>query len=245
MKPAIGTLRVCEDAAALARAGADMVCEVACRGSERTIIALSGGSTPKPLYELLAQEPVVRQLPWERTHWVLGDERFVPSDDPASNYGMMRRAFLSHVPAPAANVHPVDTDSGVDMEKAADEYEAMLKALYGADQLSAERPLLDLTLLGMGPDGHTASLIPGEPVVNEMTRWVAGVGHGRPEPRITLTFPVLDNSETVMFLVSGDEKRAMLDRVLSGDTSVPAGRIRATGEVIWLVDKAAAGRWAD
>jgi len=242
-KPEVGRLRVFEDLPALSRAAADFLCETAMRKTGPVRIALSGGETPKPMYELLAQDPVRRRLPWDRVHWILGDERFVAPSDPASNYGMARAAFLDHVPVPAENVHPVPT-AGLDLDQAAERYQATLKSLYGADTLRMDRPLLDLTLLGLGPDGHTASLLPGQPVLLENKRWVAPVPHGRPQPRVSLTYPALDSSRIVAFLVAGEEKREILDRVLSGDTSVPAGRIRPVGEVIWFVDKAAAGRWS-
>lgn len=243
MKPAFGTLRVCEDAADLARVGATYLCDLAANHQGSPIIALSGGNTPKPLYELLAQEPIKSRLPWDRAQWILGDERFVPPTDPASNYGMARAAFLSHVPVPPENVHPVETD-GVTLDEAAMRYEAMLKQLYGADTLDPRRPLLALTLLGLGDDGHTASLIPGQPVLREMKRWVAPVPKGRNEERITLTYPALDSSAVVAFLVSGEAKRDILDKILSGDTNFPAAHIRPVGEVIWFADRAAAGRWA-
>jgi 6-phosphogluconolactonase len=243
MKPAVGTLRIYEDLAALSRAAADFLCETAVRKPGQVRIALSGGSTPKPTYELLAEDPVRRRLPWDRVHWVFGDERFAPASDPDSNYRMAQTAFLAHVPVPEPNVHPIPTE-GIDLEEAAERYEAALKALYGSSTLRIDRPLFDLTLLGLGSDGHTASLLPGQPVLNEMKRWVAPVPHGRPEPRVSLTYPALDSSRVVAFLVAGAEKSQILDRVLSGDTGVPAGRIRPLGEVIWFVDRAAAGRWS-
>ncbi len=242
MTPAFGTLRICEDAEALARAGAEYLCELAATRPGRTVIALSGGSTPKPLYQLLAQEPIKSRMPWTRVHFVLGDERFVPPSDPASNYGMARAAFLSQVPVPPENVHPVETE-GVTLDQAANRYEAMLKDLYGAGTLQPDWPLLDLTLLGLGEDGHTASLLPGEPVLQERSRWVAPVPKGRAEERVTLTYPALDASTVVAFLVSGEGKRDVLDKILSGDTSFPASQIRAQSEVIWFVDRDAAGRW--
>jgi 6-phosphogluconolactonase len=242
MKPAFGTLRVHEDAAALAQAGADYLCDLAAGNAGRTIIALSGGNTPKPLYEHLAEEPIRSRLPWGRVHWILGDERFVPPSDPASNFGMAQTAFLAHVPVPPENLHPVETE-GATLDAAAKRYEAMLKGLYGADTLEPDRPLLNLTLLGLGEDGHTASLLPGQPVLQERRRWVAPVPKGRAEERVTLTYPALDSSAVVAFLVSGEGKREVLDKILSGDTTFPASRIRPVGEVIWLVDRAAAGRW--
>jgi len=244
MKPAFGTLRVCENGADLARVGADYLCDLAAGNQSRTIIALSGGNTPKPLYQLLAQEPIKSRLPWDRVHWILGDERFVPPSDPASNYGMARAAFLDHVPVPPENVHPVETE-GVTLDEAAKAYEAMLKGLYGADTLAVDRPLLNLTLLGLGEDGHTASLLPGQPVLQERKRWVAPVPKGREEERVTLTYPALDSSAVVAFLVSGEGKRDILDKILSGETDFPAAHIRPVGEVIWFADRAAAGRWAD
>lgn len=243
MKPAMGSLRVFDDVAALARGGADWVAELARRSSGRFVVALSGGSTPKPLYQHFAEEPIRSSFPWERAHWLLGDERFVPPSDPASNFGMICAAFLSHVPAPKQNVHPVPTE-GLTLDEAAAQYETTLQLLYGAESLDASRPLFDLCLLGLGEDGHTASLIPGQPVLEERKRWVASVGHGRPEPRITLTYPVLESSRAVAFLVAGESKRKILDEVLTGGSTVPAARLNPKGEVIWLVDRAAAGRWA-
>ncbi len=243
MKPAFGTLRVCDDAADLAQKGAAFLCDLAAAREGRTVIALSGGNTPKPLYALLAQEPFATKMPWSRAQFVLGDERFVPPADPASNYGMARAAFLSHVPIPPENVHPVET-VGVTLDEAANRYEAMLKSLYGTNTLEAGRPLLNLTLLGLGDDGHTASLLPGEPVLKVRDRWVAPVPKGRVEERVTLTYPALNASEIVAFLVSGEAKRDILDKILSGDDRFPASHIRAQREVIWFADRAAAGRWA-
>jgi len=243
MKPALGTLRVFDDPRALARAGADLLLERARASAGRFVVALSGGSTPKPLYEMLAQPPIRDALPWDRVHWVMGDERFVDAADPASNYGMACAAFLSHVPAPTANQHPVPFD-GLTPEEGAAQYEKVLQRLYGGDTLRAGRPLLDLNLLGMGDDGHTASLIPGQPVLAERRHWVAAVEHGRSEPRVTLTYPALESSRTTVFLVAGEGKRAMLDQVLSGGSHVPAARLRPEGELLWFVDRAAAGRWA-
>jgi 6-phosphogluconolactonase len=244
MKPAFGTLRIFEDADALAQGGATYLCDLAAGNPGRTIIALSGGNTPKPLYQLMAQEPIRSRLPWDRVHWILCDERFVPPSDSASNFGMARGAFLGHVPVPPQNVHPVETE-GVTLDEAARAYEAMLKGLYGAERLHPDRPLLDLTLLGLGEDGHTASLLPGQPVLRIRDRWVAPVPKGRQEERITLTYPALDSSGVVAFLVSGDGKRDILDKILSGETDFPAAHIRPVGEVIWFTDRAAAGRWAD
>ena len=244
MKPAQGSLRVFDTPEDLARGAAEFLCELAEGGTGRLIVSLSGGSTPKPLYRRLAEEPLRSRLSWDRIHWILGDERFVRQTDPASNFGMICDAMLSHVPAPSENIHPVPTE-GVTLDEAAERYEKTLQDLYGSATLDPNRPLIDLCLLGMGDDGHTASLIPGQPVLEERRRWVAGVGHGRPEPRITLTYPVLDSSRVVAFLVAGKSKQAVLDQVLSGGSTAPAARVKPVGEIIWFVDREAAGRWAE
>ncbi|MFI5011864.1 MAG: 6-phosphogluconolactonase [Hyphomicrobiales bacterium] len=244
MKPARGSLFVYHDAQALARAGAKFLCDCAQAKPGPFVVALSGGSTPKLLYETLSLEPLVVRFPWARAHFVFGDERFVPHGHQDSNAHMADEAMLSLVPVPLSHVHRVPTE-GLGPDEAAQAYERSLKALYGADELRPGKFLLDLCLLGLGEDGHTASLIPGEPVLEERERWVAAVGHGRPEVRITLTYPALESSATTAFLVQGEGKRAVLDRVLSGDDTVPAGKLRPAGDLFWLVDKAAAGRWAD
>ncbi|MBV8523144.1 MAG: 6-phosphogluconolactonase [Acetobacteraceae bacterium] len=243
MNPARGTLRGFPDPAALAQAGAEFLCERAESSTGPFVVALSGGSTPKPLYQLLALEPFRARLPWDRIHWVLGDERFVKWSDPASNFGMICGAFLSHVPAPSANIHPVPTED-VTLEEAAQRYEDMLKELYGAETLSADRPLLSVNFLGLGEDGHTASLLPGQPALQERERWVVPVSHGRAEPRITLTYRALESTRYTVFLVTGAKKAAILDKVLSGDTETPAGRLHPAGELVWFADQEAAGGWA-
>ncbi|MBV9112294.1 MAG: 6-phosphogluconolactonase [Hyphomicrobiales bacterium] len=244
MKPARGTLFVYHDARALAAAAAKFMCDCAQAKPGTFVLSLSGGSTPKLTYETLGVEPLVARFPWARTHFVFGDERFVPPDSKESNARMVEEAMLSVAPVPLDHVHRVPT-TGIDPEGAAAAYERELKELYGAPELKADKRLLDLLLLGLGDDGHIASLIPGEPVLQERKRWVAIVGHGRPEVRVTLTFPALESSATTVFLVQGEGKRAILDRVLSGDDSVPAGMLRSQGDVFWLVDAAAAGKWRD
>ena len=171
------------------------------------------------------------RFPWARSHFVFGDERFVPHDDKDSNARMVDEAMLAHVPVPLDHVHRVPTQ-GISPDEAAEVYERVLKELYGADQLKPGKPLLDLCLLGLGEDGHTASLIPGETVLDERRRWVAAVGHGRPEVRITLTYPALESSAATVFLVQGEGKRAILDRILAGDDTLPAGRLRPQGRSV-------------
>jgi len=242
-KPAVGTLRIYEDPEALAQAAADLICETAVLKPGPVRVALCGGTTPQPAYELLARDPLLRRLPWSRVHWILGDERFVKRSHPASNYGMAQRAFLSRVPAPAENVHAIDTES-TDLDEAAAQYDRRLKQLYGAETLRADRPLFDLTLLGVGADGHTASLLTDHPVLDEQDRWAASARCAkRHEQRVILTYPALESSRLVAFIVAGEDKREILDRVLAGDAAIPAGRLRPIGDTLWLVDKAAAGTW--
>jgi 6-phosphogluconolactonase len=243
MKPARGSLFVYHDAEALATAAAKFMRDCATTKLGRFVVALSGGSTPKRCYETLGVEPLVALFPWARSHFVFGDERFVPPDHPDSNARMADEAMLARVPVPLAHVHRVPTQ-GRDPEEAALAYERILKDLYGSEELVPGNPLLDLCLLGLGEDGHTASLIPGEAVLEERRRWVAVVGHGRPQVRITLTYPALESSASTVFLVQGEGKRAILDRLLAGDETIPAGRLHPQGDLFYLVDQAAAGKWA-
>jgi 6-phosphogluconolactonase len=126
-------------------------------------------------------------------------------------------------------------------DDAAARYERTLQAAYGAAVLDPARPMFDITLLGLGPDGHTASLLPGEPVLEERKRWVAAVSHGRPEVRITMTYPVIESSRQVAFLVTGKEKAPIFKTIRAGNSQVPAARVRSIGQLIWFVDRAAAG----
>ncbi len=203
-------------------------------------VALSGGSTPRRLYERLAEAPLRDRFPWDRTHWFLGDERFVPPDDPKSNLRMVREAMLSKVPVPTEYIHPVPT-VGLDPIDAARAYQRALAAFYGADRLDPARPLFDVTLLGLGTDGHTASLFPGTAALEERTAWVTAVVGAMPEPRITLTYPALDSSRHVAFLIAGADKRAIYDRFRGGDMALPAARVNPVGQRIVFVDTAATG----
>jgi 6-phosphogluconolactonase len=227
------------DSAALAIAAAERLLARIAANSARVAICLTGGSSPKQLYRLLATEVYRSQIPWERVHWFIGDERFVRADDPLNNMGMARRVFLDRC-APASNVHPIPTDTA-DPEQAARRYEAELKSFYGAEVLDPSRPLFDVVLMGVGPDGHTASLFPGYPAIEETERLVVGVPQAHVEPfvpRVTLTLAALASCREMLFEVSGSEKRAILTRVLDGE-NLPANRTHSAGETIWLVDKAA------
>jgi len=237
MSQVTASVEVAKDPEALAQRAAKWIADLASASRNRFAICLSGGSTPRRLYQLLAESPYRDALPWDRLHWFWGDERFVPWDHPDSNYGMAHTALLSRVPVPSGNIHGIPTN-GTPADAAA-AYERVLKSYYGSERLDPTRPLFDIQILGMGPDGHTASLIPGTKVLEERNRWVAEVIGGRPEPRITLTYPVLDSSRHAAFLVAGADKRETLSRALAGDQALPAARIRPIGELIWFADAAA------
>ena len=239
MNQAGGHIEIFPDPMTLSRQVAEWITAAALAANAPFRVSLSGGSTPKTLYELLASDEFRDRFPWPRVCWYWGDERFVPYDDPDSNYRMAREAMLDKAPVPPENIHPVPVD-GIP-ESAALRYEQTLQQAYGAATLEPTRPLFDLTLLGLGADGHTASLLPGEPVLNERKRWVVAVSHGRPEVRLTMTYPVIDSSRRVAFLVTGGEKAAILQTIRTGRSQVPAARVRPVGELFWFVDRAAAG----
>jgi 6-phosphogluconolactonase len=227
------------DPAELAKMAAERVVARIGENNERVAVCLTGGSSPTRLYELLRSPPYRNRIPWHRVHWFIGDERFVPADVPLNNMGMARRLFLDRYSF-EANVHPLSTDVA-SPDEAARLYEAELKSFYGADVLNPDRPLFDLVLMGVGPDGHTASLFPDDPAVEERERWAVGVAKAHVEPfvpRITLTLPVLGSCREMLFEVAGAEKRAILTQVLTSE-SLPASRARSTGKTVWLVDKAA------
>jgi len=230
---------VVNDAAALAKSAADRLLARIAANDGRAAICLTGGSSPKQLYQLLATGPYRNRIPWEHVHWFIGDERFVPADDPRNNMAVARRLFLDRC-APVANIHPIPTDT-TSPDEAARRYESELQAFYGASRLDPEKPLFDLVLMGVGPDGHTASLFPGYPAMAESVRWVVGVPEAHVEPflpRVTLTLPALGACREMLFEVAGAEKRAILTRVRA-DENLPANRAHAMGETVWLVDKAA------
>jgi 6-phosphogluconolactonase len=201
-------------------------------------LALSGGSTPRTLYQLLAASPWAEQIPWSSIHLLWGDERFVPPDHPDSNYRMVREALLSRVPIPPDNVHPIPTQGSP--AAAAEEYQAVLRRLYGADLLDPRRPLFHAVLLGLGDDGHAASLFPGTAVLQERSSWVAPVIGAKPEPRITLTYPALNSSSATAFLITGSNKHTMWERLKQGDPSIPASGIKPIESLSFFVDEAAA-----
>ena len=174
------TVEVAKDPEALACRAAGWITDLGAASREPFAICLSGGSTPRQLYQLLAESPYRDTLPWDRIHWFWGDERFVPWNQPDSNYGMVRAALLGRAPVRPGNIHGIPTN-GAPADSAA-AYERVLKSYYGSENLNPARPLFDIQILGLGPDGHTASLIPGTSVLEERHRWVAEVIGGRPEP---------------------------------------------------------------
>jgi 6-phosphogluconolactonase len=234
-----GSVEIFPDPATLAHHVAEWMTSAALEAKDPFRVSLSGGSTPKTLFGLLASDDFKSRFPWKRVSWYWGDERFVPYDSPESNYRMTREAMFDKAPVPAENIHPVPVDGTP--EEAARSYERTLQQAYGATTFDPARPLFDITLLGLGPDGHTASLLPGEPVLQERKRWVAAVSHGRPEVRITMTYPVIESSRRVAFLVSGEEKRPIFRAIRAGGSQVPAARVHPVGQLFWFADRAAAG----
>jgi 6-phosphogluconolactonase len=233
------TVTVLPDAAGVARAGADEVARRlrdAVSATGTFFLALAGGHTPRALHaELVARHAA---LPWDAVRVFFGDERRVGPDHPDSNFRMARETLLDKLPFRADAVHMMPGDDA-DAERAAREYESVLR-----EQLSARgRSGLDLVLLGLGPDGHTASLFPGSPALDERTRWVVPAESPPGPPvrtRLTLTFPALAAAQDVLFLVTGAAKRDALRAALHGEAPPPAGRVVARRTVGWLVDEAAA-----
>lgn len=223
---------VVEDPAALAEAAAGWTAEriqeaVADRGA--CYLALAGGETPRGCYQRLAQPPYQRDVPWPRVFVYWSDERQVPLDDPASNYGMAKRALLDHVPVPRNHVFPLGGDAALGLRRVPSDRQG--------------RPRFDLIHLGLGEDGHTASLFPGDPALEEAQAWVRAVHAVKPPPdRTTFTLPVLNAARAVLFMVQGASKREPLARVLRRDPALPASRVQPEeGKLAFIVDRAASG----
>jgi 6-phosphogluconolactonase len=241
MAPAAPHLRVFSDLNELSLHAAEsavVVIRDAVQVKGTCSVALSGGSTPPGLYRLLASR-FREDIPWAAVHIFWGDERYVPPDDSRSNYRMARETLLDHVPCPAANIHPMPTYFA-SPDAAARDYEATLR-----NHFSATWPRFDLMFLGLGPEGHTASLFPGSLALDEQTRWVLPVlDPPAPPMRLTLTLPVLSQSMHTYFLVSGSDKGQALHAAIAGSADphvVPAAGVHlARGVLIWWVDKAAA-----
>jgi 6-phosphogluconolactonase len=242
-------IRVYADKEELSRAAAGQVCRIARRTIERLgrfTIALSGGTTPKRLYELLAEEPCRNQIDWSKVQFFWGDERAVPPDHQDSDFRMARDAMLSKLPIANEQIHRIPGESA-DLDQAARAYEVEIARTLGrgvGHVLLKRPPQLDLVLLGLGADGHTASLFPETRALDETERWV--VKNEVPQletSRVTLTVPILNAARHVIFLVSGADKSDVFARVIGGPVQpkrLPAQLIRPlTGEALWFVDRAA------
>lgn len=238
-----GRVWVYPDAASALRAAAERFAGAARAAVEargRFAAALAGGSTPRGLYALLAEEPFRAGVPWGAVHLFWGDERCVPPGHPRSNFRMAREALLSRVPLPPENVHRVRGE--LPPARAAEEYGRELRAFFGA-----EGPRFDLLHLGVGGDAHTASLFPFSPALRERERWAVPTLHpGSGEPRVTLTVPVLNAARRVELLATGTEKAEVVRAVVRGALDpfrLPAQLVRPReGEAHWVLDRAAAER---
>jgi 6-phosphogluconolactonase len=242
------TIEVLADEAAVAQRGAEIFVRAARDAAEKRgafTAALSGGSTPRRLFELLGRDPLRTRVPWERVHLLWGDERCVPPDSPDSNYRMAGEAFVAHVPIPAENVVRMRGED--DPAEAAVAYEIRLRELApvtAAPPLGA--PAIDLVLLGIGTNGHTASLFPHSPALREPERLVVAAQVPEVGWRLTLTVPVINAARHVVFVATGEEKAAVLARILQGPPAgdeLPAQLIvPRPGRLTWLLDQAAAQR---
>ena len=233
------------DLEALSAAAAESIVAIARESVEsrgRFSIALAGGNTPKRTYQLLVERHR-SEIDWPRWQVLFGDERFVPSDDKRSNYKMASDAFLADAPIPVDHVHPIPTDTPT-VGDAADAYELVLRGVLAVNggPLSG----IDLVLLGVGPDGHTASLFPGSPVLAERTHWTRAVDAPimvvPAVPRVTLTLPCLNGARDVLFLVAGADKRPVVAEILEGGEAArryPAAMVNPAGGTLWMIEQSA------
>ncbi|PRY11372.1 6-phosphogluconolactonase [Pontibacter ummariensis] len=237
-------IKIFEDKAQLSKEAAALFVKTAQEAVEkngRFTVALTGGSSPVQLYSLLAQQPFVEQVPWKQTFIFWGDERWVPLTDNLSNARMATETFLSKVPVPPEQVYPMWSEN-VEPEAFAQQYEKLLQQHF--DQ---ENPQFDLILLGMGDDGHTASLFPGTEVLHEASRWVQAYFLAPQSMyRVTLTAPLINQAKKIVFLTFGQNKADALYEVLEGERNpekYPSQLIQPkNGEVLWFVDESAASR---
>lgn len=239
MQPEIKIVAEANELSRVAATEFEQAARNAVQAHDRFTVSLSGGSTPRGLYSQLARD--AQRLSWNKIYLFWGDERHVPPDDKDSNYRMVRESLLSRAPIPPDHVFRMSAEES-DAARVADQYEQTIRNFFSLKP--GELPRFDLVLLGLGPDGHTASLFPDSPALQEHSRlvvanWVEKFGHYR----LTLTAPVLNNTEEVMFLVSGAEKAPALQSVLYSDAPAeqfPAKLIQpVNGRLIWLVDRAA------
>jgi 6-phosphogluconolactonase len=239
-----GELIILPDPTALAEEAARRfvaLAQAAVADHGRFTVALSGGSTPRAMYQRLGQPPLSESVDWANVHVFWGDERMVPPDDIESSYRMARETLLAHVPIPAANIYPVPTVGGTP-EAAASAYAETITAIFGTDS-----PRFDLILLGIGPDGHTASLFPGQPETVRPSAALVVAVHNAPKPppaRVSFSYRLINAAANVLFVVSGADKAIALREVLRGPIDVarlPAQGVRPNqGTIVWLVDAAVA-----
>jgi 6-phosphogluconolactonase len=232
---------ICLDIAELSRQSAERFSQLvnqSVQGSGRFTVSLSGGSTPKHLYSLLGSPDYKERIPWNNVHFFWGDERCVPPDHPESNFGMVRESLLSKIQIPAENIHRMAGER--EPQAAAAEYEKHLQEFFGLE--SGALPRFDLILLGIGEDGHTASLFPGSDALNETERLViARFVEKLNSYRLTLTLPVLNSGAQVWFLVTGASKADAVKKVLRGSADLPAAKVQpVNGRLVWFITQDAA-----
>lgn len=242
-------LMICPDADALAARATELIVAAAREAisqRDRFTFVLSGGSTPEKTYRHLASPKTVATIDWSKSCLFVGDERFVPYDNAASNFGMFQRSLLAHVPVPKENVFPMPTDCE-SAAQAALQYAQTLARFFGQGAGTFPPPSFDMLLLGLGDDGHTASLFPGMPALDVTDAWVTSSPPGvlpPPVERVTFTFPLLKRARHVLFLVAGENKAEVMREILEGRPSLsksPAAGVRPeSGALTWLVDEAAA-----
>ncbi len=231
----------------LSFAAAGFIAELAeAKIKERNIftLVLSGGSTPRQLYKELARQAISKKIDWQKTHIFWGDERCVPSDNPDSNFSLAFQILISRVDLPPSNIHRIPAATGSAKAVAA-EYEKTLREFFqpaAESDSSISFPSFDLVLLGMGVDGHTASLFPGDEALEERTSWVVaveGTSASPPVPRITLTLPVINEAKCVLFLVSGSSKLKVLQEILNNPhtATYPAAHVQPSGKLLWFIDE--------
>jgi len=238
---------------ALSRGAAHFIAETAGNAAREKgwwSLVLSGGVTPKLLYEYLAQPKFAEMIPWDRTHVFWGDERCVPPQDEASNFRMAYEAFIAKMALPDSNIHRMHGEE-TSPDFAASQYEDELRRFFELQYpgQGTAFPVFDLMLLGLGADGHTASLFPGDSAGIKTQRWVVAVRAPKgyyPEGRITLTLPVINQARTVLFLVSGDGKAGVLHEILENkkdsQKKYPAARVSGRESVIWFIDNSTVGQ---
>ena len=226
----------------MAKKGAEIFSQAAKKSVEtrgRFVVAISGGSTPRNMHRLLGEEPFLSDIPWDKTDIFWVDERCVPADDLHGNFGTAKKDFLERVPIPEAQVHPMPGE--IYPEKGAINYQQELLKFFNTG--AGEFPVFDLIFLGVGTDGHTASLFPGQGSLDEKERLVVPVKGGNPNmSRLTMTYPLLNRAENIVFMVSGRAKASIIKSIIEDNEPVlPARMITPlTGELIWLLDREAA-----